>query len=213
MSAGRRAAIADIARRYGLLLFEDDAYGFLPRVAPPALSSMAPERSFYVAGLAKCITPGLRIAYMVAPDPAQAARLAAGIRAATLMASPLMAALATQWIADGSAQAIIAAVRDESAARQRLARKLFPAGSYVAHPEGHHLWLTLPPGWSRTEFVGQMRQQGLAVVASDAFAVGGDVPNAVRVSLGATGRDELPRALGLLAEAVARGPALLCDVI
>lgn len=213
MSMVRRKDIATIARRHDLLLFEDDAYGLLPREAPPPLSSFAPERGFHVAGLSKCIAPGLRLAYLVAPDANLAARLAQGMRATTLMTAPLLAALATQWIGDGTAQATIAAIRKDSAARQRLARKLLPAGRFVAHPEGHHLWLTLPEGFSRIEFAAQMRQQGLAVVAGDAFTVAGPVPNAVRVSLGASDGDRLQPALIHLAEAMSRGPGSLSDVI
>ena len=62
-------------------------------------------------------------------------------------------------------------------------------------------WLRLPPRWGRFEFVSQVRRQGLALVPSDAFAVGEEAPpDAVRVSLGAaSSREQLRAALRAIA--------------
>jgi DNA-binding transcriptional MocR family regulator len=211
MSRERRQAIATILRRYDVLLFEDDAYGLLPATPLPPLASLAPERAFYVGSLAKTLLPGLRIAYLVVPGAREAMRLGAALRATTLMASPLMAALAARWIEDGTAAAILAAIRGESALRQRLARDLLPAGSFIAHPEGHHLWLTLPPHWSGAEFAAQARQLGLAAVPGSVFAVaGGAAPPAVRIALGAAADcDRLGEAMRLAGDALQQHPAVL----
>src|SRR5690606_3498411 len=144
----------------------DDAYGLLPGRPMPPLATLVPELAFYVASLSKCIAPGLRIAYLVAPDGVAASRLALGIRATTHMTPPLMVALATQWIADGTAEQVIAAVRQEGAARQLIARQILPPELVAAHPEGHHLWLRLPAALSRVELDADLRRQGLAVVPS-----------------------------------------------
>ncbi len=99
-------------------------------------------------------------------------RLAAEIRAMTLMVPPLMAALASKWILDGTLDAITAAIREESAARQAIARRVLQGLEFQAHPEGHHLWLTLPERWRRADLNVYARQSGLALVPSEAFAVG-----------------------------------------
>lgn len=214
MPLQRRQAIAAVLRRYGVRVFEDDAYGLLPRQAPPPLATLVPELAFYVASLAKCIAPGLRIAYLVAPDAAMATRLAAGLRAATQMTPPLMVALATQWVADGTAERLIDAVREEGAARQLVAAQILPAELVKAHPDGHHLWLTLPATLSRVELDAHLRQLGLAVVPSDAFVVDGPPPSAIRISLGAArDRNELRRALRFVADAITRMPGYSSMVI
>jgi DNA-binding transcriptional MocR family regulator len=91
--------------------------------------------------------------------------------------------------------------------RQQLARELLPRDLYAAHPEGLHAWLSLPFLWDRRELVAHLQAQGgVAVVPSDAFAVGGAerAPDAVRISLGAaTNRSTLRHALQLLATSVA----------
>ncbi len=214
MPLRRRQAVLAVARRRGLSVIEDDAYGVLARDAPPPLAALAPDIVFHVSSLAKCIAPGLRIAYLVAPDQGAALRLEAAVRAATHMTPPLMASLAAQWIADGTASAVVAAIRREAAARQRIARDLLPAGHAAAHPEGHHVWLTLPPAWNRAAFDAYLRQLGLAVVPSDAFAVSASPPEAVRLSLGAAAdQARLRRALELVADALGRSPAFLSTVV
>lgn len=214
MSMARRQAVAAVLRRHGVPVIEDDAYGLLPGASPPPLATLVPELAHYIASLSKCMAPGLRIAYLVAPDGAAASRLALGIRATTHMTPPLMVALATQWIADGTVEQVIAAVRQEGAARQHIARQILPPELVAAHPEGHHLWLRLPAALSRVELDADLRRQGLAVVPSDAFAIGGAAPNAIRISLGAArDRDELRRALRFVADAITRAPGAASTVV
>jgi DNA-binding transcriptional MocR family regulator len=214
MSEPRRAAIAAVARQHALPIIEDDVYGHLASDAPAPLAMHAPERTYYVHSLAKIIAPGLRIAYCVAPDIAAAMRLGAAVRAMTLMAAPLMAALATQWIGDGSARAILDAVRHEAAARQRMVGQILTGATYVAHPEGHHLWLSVPAEWNPAEFASYLRPRGVAIVASDAFTAQTAAPAAVRLSLGAaTDRAQLEHILHLVAATLAQSPATLSTVI
>jgi DNA-binding transcriptional MocR family regulator len=58
--AGRRSEIAGIARRYGLPIIEDDAYGFIPPHGPAPFAALAPDLTWHIAGLAKCIGAGVR---------------------------------------------------------------------------------------------------------------------------------------------------------
>ncbi len=183
-SALRREALADVALRYALPIIEDDAYAMLPRSAPAPLALLAPELTYYVTGFSKCLGAGLRTAYVCAPSQRQAQRLAGALRATTVMASPVTNALATRWVADGTAEAMLQAVRAASMARQALAAQHLAKHDMLAQPEGFHLWLPLAPGWSVVEFASDLRTRGVGVVASAAFATDGDPPDAVRVCLG-----------------------------
>jgi DNA-binding transcriptional MocR family regulator len=213
MPLQRREEIARIARKHGVRIVEDDAYGALPREAPPPIVALAPDITWHVATLSKCATPGLRVAYVVTPDVTHSLRLAAQVRATSLMAPPLMSALASRWALDGTLEAITAAIRNESAARQVIARQALEGMDFVAHPEGHHLWLRLPDGWPRAELSVHARQSGLSIVPSDAFAIGA-APEAIRVSLGAaTDRETLKYGLGLLAMLLSQRPGALSAVV
>jgi DNA-binding transcriptional MocR family regulator len=214
MSAQRREALVQVARNYRVPIIEDDAYGFLPRDAAPAIASIGPDITFYVAGLAKSVGAGLRLAYVSAPDTADTARVAASLRATAVMAAPFTAALATRWIRDGTADLALAAIRKESMARQRLAARLLPEGSYEAQPESFHVWIKLPPQWDRLAFTTHMRAAGIAVVPSDAFCTSGTPPQAVRVCLGGlASREEIQHALQLIASVMQAPPPAVPAVL
>jgi len=199
----RRHELLRIARAHGLCILEDDAYGALASAPPAAFALLAPEITFYIAGFAKSLGAGLRVAYLLAPDARRAARLSSILRATSVMASPLTVALATHWIDDGTAHTTLLAVRAESAARQRLAAEILPAEHCKTDPEAFHLWLTLPRPWRRAAFASHLRAQGVHTVVSDAFCVGQEPPEAVRVCLGgAATRQDIRRALQLLADAL-----------
>ncbi|APW40195.1 GntR family transcriptional regulator [Rhodoferax koreense] len=199
VSRARREALADVALRYSVPIIEDDAYGMLSRQAPPPLATLAPELTYYVTGLSKCIGAGLRTAYVHAPGARQAQRLAGALRATTVMSSPVTNALATCWTLNGMADAMVQAVRQESLARQTLAARHLGHHAPAPQPEGFHLWLPLDSDWSVVEFAGYLRTQGVGVVASAAFSTDGAPPDAVRICLGGPmSRDECDAALRLV---------------
>jgi DNA-binding transcriptional MocR family regulator len=209
ISPRRRQAIAEIARRWRLAIIEDDAYGFIPTDAPAPIASIAPELTWYVAALAKCLGAGLRAAYVVAPDVQSGWALAQVLRCLTAMASPITVAIANRWIQDGTADAILRFIRIEAEARQAIVRQTLPADGLNTDSTGFHVWLTLPGGWTRSTFAGHMRGTGLGVVPSDAFATGGSPPEAVRICLGGPiSRAEVQRALEFAAHALKAQPAI-----
>jgi DNA-binding transcriptional MocR family regulator len=206
----RRAAIVAVARRCGVPIIEDDAYGFIPVHGPPPLAAIAPDITWHIAGLAKCIGAGLRAAYVVAPDARSGWPFAAVLRANTVMASPLTVALATRWIEDGTADSILRFIRKETEARQKLARTLLPEGSFRADPLSFNLWVPLPKPWTRSAFIGHMRSTRIGIVASDAFTVLGEPGEAVRVCLGGPAkRDQIASALDFMAHALTESPELV----
>jgi DNA-binding transcriptional MocR family regulator len=209
ISQPRRMAVAETARRFAVAIVEDDPYGFLPTDGPPPFAALAPDITWHVSGLAKCLGAGLRIAYVVVPDARSGWLFASSVRTATVMASPVAVALATRWIGDGTADALLTAVRQESIERQKLAAAILPARSFRADPAGFHLWVSLPESWTRSAFVGHMRSTGVGVVASDAFATEGTPPEAVRVCLGGPAdRSAVRGALEFMAHALTESPTL-----
>lgn len=200
MPEERRRQVVEIVREHGCVIVEDDAYAALMRRPPPAFATLAPDLTYYVASLSKCVGAGLRIAYLIAPDQKRLWPISGALRTTAVMASPLTTALSTLWIEDGTANAIVEAIRKETAVRQKLLAEVLPTGSYVTHPEAFHLWLALPPPWQRSAFAARMRSSDLSVVVSDAFTVGATPVEAVRISLGGVlSRAEMRTALEYLA--------------
>ncbi|QND51081.1 PLP-dependent aminotransferase family protein [Phyllobacterium sp. 628] len=199
MPLTRRQAIASIAQRYDVTIIEDDPYAELLDTPLPAIASLAPDITWHIATLSKCATPALRVAYVVCPSSLDVLKLASSLRASNPTASPLLMAVATAWINDGSLYKIVAAIREESRARQTVARKVLKGWHFAAHPAGHHLWLDIPVQWSASEFSALARRSGIGIVPASAFSVAPAHPEAVRLSLGAApNRARLEQALVLL---------------
>ena len=205
ISRRRREALADIALRYGVPIIEDDAYGMLPQDAPPPLASRAPELPYCISGLSKCVGAGLRTGYPCAPDKRAAQRLAGALWATSVMASPVTNALATRWVSDRTAEAMLQAVWDESRARQALAALHLAGFAVAAQPAGFHLWRPLdvaqPAAINAVDLSAHLRAQGVAAVASAAFCTDGDPPDAIHLCLGGSvSREQCGQALQLVAQ-------------
>lgn len=206
MSEGRRRELARIADKLELIIVEDDPYSRLLATPPPAFLALAPERTFHVATLAKCISPFLRTAFLAAPDPQAVERIAAAIRGTTLMAPPLMTGLACEWLRSGLAVEITNAVRAEAQARQEIARDILPEG-FVASESSPHLWYPLQSQLRSTELADIARRRGLAISPAEEFAVGREFPNGFRLALGATpNRERLKEGLESLASILSGVP-------
>ena len=199
ISEGRRRELARMAEKLKLTIIEDDPYSRLLAAPPPAFLTLAPERTFHVATLAKCISPFLRTAFLAAPDAHAAERIAAAIRGTTMMAPPLMTGLACEWLRSGLAGEITNAVRAEAEARQEIARSILPKG-FVASGSSLHLWNPLQSQLRSAELADIARRRGLAISPAEEFAVGQDFANGFRLALGAMpNRERLMEGLESLA--------------
>lgn len=72
MPERRRKELAAIARRCKVRIVEDDPYWRLADAAPPPFAALAPEQVIYISTLSKCLTPGLRVAFVLIRDPQDA---------------------------------------------------------------------------------------------------------------------------------------------
>ncbi|MDN5567374.1 MAG: PLP-dependent aminotransferase family protein [Paracoccus sp. (in: a-proteobacteria)] len=195
----RRNHLADIIARHHLTLIEDDAYGFVPAVAPTPFAVLAPAQTWHIGGLAKCIGAGLRLAFAVAPDARAAFALSQALRAMAVMPSPLSTALMTRWIEDGTAENIRHFIRGEVATRQQIAADVFHGLEFQSNPNAFNIWLKLPAGAGRAELMGRMAGRHIGLMPADAFTVDGDPGEHLRICLGgAITQDELRKGLSFL---------------
>lgn len=206
MPERRRKELAAVAQRCAVRIVEDDPYWLLADAAPAPVATFAPQQTYYISTLSKCLTPGLRLAFVLVRDPQERERFLDALRAFALMAAPPTAALATQWILDGSADALLEGVRREARLRQRMARDIL-AGRIGAAGDGLHLWLELPAYWNSSRLALAAESEGIAVTPAEAFATNGDSVNAIRISLGSIqDRARLQAGLQRLSGLLARRP-------
>lgn len=184
MPLRRREELVTVARRLDFKIIEDDAYGFLAGDdEPPPLAALAPERTWYARTTSKALTPGLRTAWLMVP-PGEERRAADLVRATVWMAPPLGAAIASLWVADGTAARLVVDKRREAGVRQDMAARALPSRwGRRTHPNSMHFWVDLPKGLRAADAVRKATDTGVRVTAGEAFSVASS-PNAVRLALG-----------------------------
>lgn len=184
MGAERRRAIADIARRHGIFIIEDEVYKPMLRDPLPSMADLIPELGFFVTSFTKSVMTGLRIGYLVVPAH-YSIRAASILRVTGWSATNVVAEMASRWVLDGTAQALLAVQRSEAEARQAIVSDVlapFVAGS---HPLSLCAWLSVPERWTEEGLVRALARKGVAVTPSDPFVAGGERPvGGIRICLG-----------------------------
>jgi DNA-binding transcriptional MocR family regulator len=193
-SLERRLAVVEVAREFGLVVIEDDAYGYLhPEPSPANYARLAPERTFYVRGLSKNFAPVVRTGLMVIPVEHGAA-VANAVKQGASGVSRVLAGAACAMLTDGTMDRLIAAKRVEGARRQTAARELLEGLEVSAGPNAWHLWVSLPEGLEAADVERRCEEKGVLVSGGNWFAAPGtEAPRAVRLGLG--GEVERERAL------------------
>ena len=210
MSDARRRAIAEVADGHGLPILEDGIYNFLDRHRSTPVSAYTQVPGFFVNSMSKSVSAALRIGFLIASGDLRdhVVRL---MGASCLHAPNLMAEAARRWIDSGSVARSEAAVREDIARRQILAREKLTGFKVDAHDHGFHLWMHLPEPWRPLEFTHAAEERGVAIAPAEAFTIGREpAPFAVRISLtGPRDLAELGRGLDILRDLVdeAQSPA------
>jgi DNA-binding transcriptional MocR family regulator len=207
--AERRRAIADVARRYGVYVVEDDVYGGLVSQPLPSICGMVPELGFYCTSFTKTIAAGLRTGYLVVP-PKLTIRAGSVLRVTGWMATPLFAEMAARMIVEGRVEELIALQRRELEWRQSLVAEMVGEHVIGAHDYAPAAWLQVPEYWEEEAVVAHLRERGVAVTASDPFLVPPTAPpRAVRICLGGAGDEgELRHGLGVISDTFSKYPAI-----
>lgn len=203
MSRARRDAIVAIARKHDVTIVEDDIYGAYAPGSPPPFAMLAPERTFHVSGVSKTLAPGLRAGFLVAPAAETFERVLEAVRVATYAPPAFGGLIATQWIEDGSADAILAETRDEARIRMRMAQELLgPAMETVYSDIAPHIWLPMSE-LEAERLAGRALRGGAEVTPPSAPVVEAGYESGVRICLGAVpDREVLRRGLEIVAGAL-----------
>lgn len=206
LSEARRHELAAVARRHNVLIIEDDVYRPLADEALPSFASLEPELTVHIGALSKCLAPGLRLGFVIAPR-AIAGQVAAALRINCWSISPLTALIGARMIEDGAAARIIEVQKHELRQRQAILSEILGRYDVQSQPSATHAWLRLPEPWRGAGFARTCLERGVALLPGDAFAVGREpVQHGVRINVGAArSQDDLRTALTTMAELLSAG--------
>jgi DNA-binding transcriptional MocR family regulator len=185
MSLERRQAICEVARRHDILIIEDDAYGYMAPEAASSFRELAPERTFYVRGLAKSIAPQARTGFLVVPQRF-AGVMESVIKDTTTGTSLAHNLAAMQLIEDGGWQRNVEAKLAEGRERNAAARTILGEAAQPGPAAAWHLWVCLPgEEGTAAEAAKLCLDRGVMVSPAEGFTPPGVKPErALRLALG-----------------------------
>ena len=188
LSVERRAALVETCARLGLPLIEDDPYGALCyRGEPlPKMLTMNPNGVIYMGSFSKVLTPGIRLGYVVAPQPL-VRKLEQAKQAADLHTAQLTQMVVHEVVKDGFLNDHIPSIRklysDQCQAMLSALTEFFPSSATWTKPEGGmFIWITLPKHIDSMKLLDEAVAQNIAFVPGAPFYANNPEKNTLRLS-------------------------------
>jgi 2-aminoadipate transaminase len=188
LSVERRVALVDTCARLGLPLIEDDPYGALSYKGEPLpkMLTMNPNGVIYMGSFSKVLTPGIRLGYVVAPQPL-VRKLEQAKQATDLHTAQLTQMVVHEVIKDGFLAEHIPTIRalyaERCAAMLAALTEFFPAEVRWTKPEGGmFIWVTLPQHIDSMALLDEAIAQNVAFVPGAPFYANDPQHNTLRLS-------------------------------
>lgn len=207
MSVQRRYDILAVAQKYGIPIFEDDAYEDLRFEGDrtPAIHSYDDTRmTLYCGTFSKIVAPGMRIGYLVVPPELipQVNSLNWG------RPTSHFAALATYYYLRDNLDKHVTEVSNILMAKRNtmlaaLGEFMDPTVVYNRPSGGMYLWVQLPEGAFASSVVGKARERGVAYLPGPNFSPTGEGKNFFRLCFGFEDHQGIRDGIALLAEVFA----------
>jgi len=204
LPVARRQALVARAAAAQLPLVEDDPYGelFYEGEAAPSLLSMNPDGVLYMGSFSKVLAPGLRLGYLVAPEPVHA-KLVQAKQAADLHTPSFSQRIVHELVRDGFLDTHIPTIRALYARQCALMldamSRHFPAQLRWNRPEGGmFIWVTLPAGMDSGALLQQAIERGVAFVPGAPFFAADPQRNTLRLSFVTVPAERIEAGIGIL---------------
>ena len=214
-SQARRRAVYEVARKEGLLVFEDDAYGelYFDGIEP---SSLRPIKALddagqvlYMSTFSKILAPGLRVAWIHGPEEIvkriEYCKETGDLCTSTLSQRIILDFLDRDWMPDQAAR-VRSFYAAKSAAMQRTLEKHFRSlARWQRARGGLFQWLELPEGIDTLElFQASIREDRVAYIPGQPFFAEGGGSNTLRLSFSNVEDENIEVGLSLLCRRIQR---------
>lgn len=187
LSLERRPRVLEIARRYGVLVIEDNPYGLLGFDGEPlpAMRSMESDGVVYLGSFSKTFAPGYRVGWAVAPHAVRE-KLVLASESAILCPSNASQLAISQYLAHHDWRNQIKVFREMYRQRRDamiggLAEHL-PEASWNVPAGGFYTWVRLPDGLDAQAMLPRAITALVAYVSGTAFYADGQGADHMRLS-------------------------------
>lgn len=207
MSLERRQRLVALAKEWGFIILEDDAYGELWFDAPPPPSLFALSGGSHVVkvnSFSKIIATGLRLGWTLGPA-SFVARMAA-IRY-DMGTSPFLGRVVAEMIRSGDLDRHVERLRGIYRRKlermeEALARYCAPYCRWERPRGGFFLWIALREGLDAREVAIEASERGVLVGAGAAFFADGRATSHLRIAFSYVDYEDIEEGVHRLAEAM-----------
>ncbi|MBQ3049180.1 MAG: PLP-dependent aminotransferase family protein [Oscillospiraceae bacterium] len=181
-SIEKRKAIYELAKKYGVMILEDNPYGDLRFDGEniPSIKSMDTEGLVIYAGsFSKILAPGIRVGFTVAPTPV-ISKMTVCKQVSDVHTTILSQMICNEFMKrvdfDAHLDKLAEIYRHKCGLMlSEMDKKVNPKIKYTRPQGGLFIWATLPEGVDMMDFCRKCAAEKVAVVPGSAFTVSDDV--------------------------------------
>ena len=211
MSFEKRRALYALAKKYGVLIIEDNPYGELRFRGEniPSIKSLDEDGLIiYVGSFSKVLSPGMRVGYTLAPSQI-ISKLTVCKQVSDVHTNIWAQTVAYKFMTECDFAAHLDKIRDIYRRKSTimLSRLEEVAGKIeFTRPEGGlFIWCTLPDGIDMSKFCTELVQEKLAVVPGNAFMVDENAAcNSFRINFSTPSDEQLSKGMDILNDKILR---------
>lgn len=203
-----RKAVYALAKKYGVLIFEDNPYGelrFAGEEVPTYKSFDEDGLVMYCSSFSKILSAGMRIGYVCGPAPV-IQKMVVAKQVEDVHTNIFFQMLCYRYMTERDLDAHIAEIRKIYAKKAGLMLSeldaYMPKCVKYTRPEGGlFLWCTLPGSVSSAEFVKNALARKVAVVPGTAFNCDTEAPSdSFRLNYSTPSDEDIVRGIGILSD-------------
>jgi len=218
LSFERRLQLIELSEKYGVPIVEDDPYGQLrfegdnlPAIEVLDSQTRAQDGCYsgnviYTSTFSKTLSPGIRLAWVIAP-PQVIHKLIMAKQGADLHTATFNQMIAYEVGKDGFINEHVKYIRKIYRERRDVMldtlEEHMPEGVKWTHPQGGlFLWLTLPECIDSKELLTDALKYKVAFVPGSSFFADASHPNTMRLNFSYSNTDLINEGIGRLAKAI-----------
>jgi len=211
MSPDRKRRLLLLARRYQIPILEDDPYRelYFEGKEPQPLKALDTHGYvLYLSTFSKVLAPGLRVAWLAAPDP-MIERLSLHKQIFDLNTNALsqwaVSELLRQNLLDDHMDMLRERYRHKRDVMIQAIQNYWPANVRISHPGGgFHLWCRLPGDMRARLLLRESAQEGVAFVIGEPFHVDGGGQQHIRLSFAAAEEEQIEEGIRRIGDIMKR---------
>lgn len=207
-SLEKRRAVLALAKKYDILILEDNPYGDLRFTGEdvPTYKSMDTEgRVIYCGSFSKVLSAGMRVGFLCG-NKSLISKIVVAKQVEDVHTNVFFQMICAKYIEQCDLEAHIAEIRrlyrHKAGLMLSALEKYMPSEVGFTRPEGGiFLWCSLPEGLSLDEFVKRAGEKNVFVVPGTAFSPDPDAPcRSFRLNYSMPSDEEIERGIKILAD-------------